>query len=123
MPAHPALPMRILASGDIGPDTKLLQPAPEAPSDFDYVMSESTYGDQASHDVARVSLTGIRKAAAIVTRCLLNVPRRVEWRPPLCLRSGAGDGRLDGHARSLLVWALVANVAAWAAERGGRGWK
>jgi prophage regulatory protein len=42
---------------------------------------------------------------------------------PLCLRDGAGDGRLDGHARSLSVWALVAKVAAWAAERGGRGWK
>jgi len=39
-------PLRILASGDIGPDAKLLQPDPEAPSDFDYVISESTYGDR-----------------------------------------------------------------------------
>ena len=29
----------------IGPDAKLLQPDPEAPSGFDYVISESTYGD------------------------------------------------------------------------------
>jgi metallo-beta-lactamase family protein len=37
-------PLRVLASGDIGPDAKLLQPDPEAPADFDYVISESTYG-------------------------------------------------------------------------------
>jgi metallo-beta-lactamase family protein len=38
-------PLRVLASGDIGPDAKLLQPDPEAPAGFDYVISESTYGD------------------------------------------------------------------------------
>lgn len=42
----PARPIRILASGDIGPDAKLLQPDPDAPSGFDYVISESTYGDR-----------------------------------------------------------------------------
>ncbi|UZE50439.1 MBL fold metallo-hydrolase [Rhodopseudomonas sp. P2A-2r] len=40
-------PLRLLASGDIGPDAKLLQPDPEAPAGFDYVMSESTYGNRA----------------------------------------------------------------------------
>ena len=39
-------PLRVLASGDIGPDAKLLQPDPEAPAGFDYVISESTYGDR-----------------------------------------------------------------------------
>ena len=39
-------PMRILASGDVGPDAKLLQPDPDAPSGFDYVICESTYGDR-----------------------------------------------------------------------------
>ena len=39
-------PIRILASGDIGPDAKLLQPDPEAPAGFDYVICESTYGDR-----------------------------------------------------------------------------
>jgi metallo-beta-lactamase family protein len=39
-------PIRILASGDIGPNAKLLQPDPDAPSGFDYVISESTYGDR-----------------------------------------------------------------------------
>jgi len=38
-------PLRLLASGDIGPDAKLLQPEPEAPAGFDYVMTESTYGN------------------------------------------------------------------------------
>lgn len=40
-----AQPLRILVSGDIGPDAKLLQPEPHAPADFDYVIAESTYGD------------------------------------------------------------------------------
>ena len=39
-------PLRVLCSGDVGPDAKLLQPDPEAPAGFDYVISESTYGDR-----------------------------------------------------------------------------
>ena len=38
-------PLRVLVSGDLGPDEKLLQPDPEAPTGFDYVISESTYGN------------------------------------------------------------------------------
>ena len=38
--------LRLLASGDIGPDAKLLQPDPEAPSGFDYLITELTYGDR-----------------------------------------------------------------------------
>lgn len=38
-------PLRVLVSGDIGPDAKLLQPDPTAPTDFDYIIVESTYGD------------------------------------------------------------------------------
>lgn len=37
-------PKRLLFSGDIGPDQKLLQPDPEAPKNLDYVVCESTYG-------------------------------------------------------------------------------
>lgn len=36
--------MRLLFSGDIGPDHKLFHPDPDAPSSLDYVVSESTYG-------------------------------------------------------------------------------
>ena len=43
---HAGQPLRILASGDIGPDAKLFQTSPEAPTGFDYVISESTYGDR-----------------------------------------------------------------------------
>lgn len=44
-------PVRILFSGDLGPDNKLLQPAPEAPSNWDYVVMESTYGDTDRQEV------------------------------------------------------------------------
>ena len=37
-------PIRLLFSGDIGPDTKLLERDPEGPTDWDYVVCESTYG-------------------------------------------------------------------------------
>ncbi|WP_321335361.1 MBL fold metallo-hydrolase [Breoghania sp.] len=39
-----AAPLRLLFSGDIGPDHKLFHPDPEASSNFDYVICESTYG-------------------------------------------------------------------------------
>jgi metallo-beta-lactamase family protein len=39
-----AKPIRILFSGDIGPDNKMLQHDPEAPKGFDFVVCESTYG-------------------------------------------------------------------------------
>lgn len=38
-------PVRMLFSGDLGPDNKLLQPEPEAPAGWDHVIMESTYGD------------------------------------------------------------------------------
>ncbi|MFN0191501.1 MAG: MBL fold metallo-hydrolase [Aestuariivirga sp.] len=37
-------PVRLLFSGDIGPDNKMLQHDPEAPEGFDFVVCESTYG-------------------------------------------------------------------------------
>jgi metallo-beta-lactamase family protein len=37
-------PTRLLFSGDIGPDNKLLEHDPEAPTAWDYVICESTYG-------------------------------------------------------------------------------
>ncbi|MGB7204117.1 MAG: MBL fold metallo-hydrolase [Anderseniella sp.] len=37
-------PMRLFFSGDIGPDHKLLQHDPEAPSGYDYLLCESTFG-------------------------------------------------------------------------------
>ncbi len=37
-------PLRVLASGDIGPDAKLLEPDPEGPTGLDYLICEATYG-------------------------------------------------------------------------------
>jgi metallo-beta-lactamase family protein len=39
-------PLRVLVSGDVGPESKLLEPDPQAPAGLDYVISESTYGDR-----------------------------------------------------------------------------
>jgi len=36
--------MRLLFSGDIGPDHKLFHPDPDGPSNLDYVICEATYG-------------------------------------------------------------------------------
>ncbi len=39
-------PLSLLFSGDVGPQQKVLQPDPVAPSGLDYVICESTYGDR-----------------------------------------------------------------------------
>ncbi|MEO6015559.1 MAG: MBL fold metallo-hydrolase [Devosia sp.] len=43
-------PVRILFSGDLGPDEKVFYKAPDAPSGFDYILSESTYGGRERQD-------------------------------------------------------------------------
>jgi metallo-beta-lactamase family protein len=62
-------PLRLLASGDVGPDAKLLQPDPQAPAGFDYVISESTYGDRLREPTTAALRRGrlaaeVREAAA-----------------------------------------------------------
>jgi metallo-beta-lactamase family protein len=37
-------PLRVLFSGDIGPDNMMLEPDPEGPTGWDFVICESTYG-------------------------------------------------------------------------------
>jgi len=44
-------PLRILFSGDIGPQEKSFQEAPDSPSDLDYLFVESTYGDRDRTDL------------------------------------------------------------------------
>ncbi|MBM3609005.1 MAG: MBL fold metallo-hydrolase, partial [Alphaproteobacteria bacterium] len=46
--------LRILFSGDLGPDEKVFHPEPEAPAGFDYVLCESTYGDRECEDYTLV---------------------------------------------------------------------
>ena len=59
--------LRLLFSGDIGPEHKLFHPDPEAPHNLDYVISESTYGGRPrSHvtpDQRRLILADEVKAA------------------------------------------------------------
>ncbi|MEQ8446972.1 MAG: MBL fold metallo-hydrolase [Pelagibacterium sp.] len=60
-------PVRLLFSGDLGPDEKVFYLKPEAPSDFDYVICESTYGgrDRADYtlDTRRAALADEINAA------------------------------------------------------------
>lgn len=39
-------PLRVLMSGDLGPDAKLFHPDPDGPVDLDLVVCEATYGDR-----------------------------------------------------------------------------
>ena len=48
-------PLRLLFSGDIGPDNKLFHPDPDAPSTFDYVVSETTYGGRERTEVTSIA--------------------------------------------------------------------
>ncbi|MEM1400898.1 MAG: MBL fold metallo-hydrolase [Pseudomonadota bacterium] len=43
-------PLRLLFSGDLGPDEKVFHLAPDAPAGFDYILCESTYGDRERED-------------------------------------------------------------------------
>lgn len=43
--------IRLLFAGDLGPDEKAFHPDPDAPTGFDYLVVESTYGDRERPDV------------------------------------------------------------------------
>ncbi|MDP1731239.1 MAG: MBL fold metallo-hydrolase [Devosia sp.] len=51
--------IRLLFSGDIGPDEKVFYLGPDAPSGFDYILAESTYGGREREDY---TLVGRREA-------------------------------------------------------------
>jgi metallo-beta-lactamase family protein len=67
--------LRILVSGDLGPDAKLLQQDPEGPTGLDYIVCESTYGDtdrpQVTIESRRTHLADEMKAAYAVGGPLL----------------------------------------------------
>ena len=46
--------VRVMCSGDIGPDNKAFHPDPDGPAGFDHIFCESTYGDRAreKHSIA-----------------------------------------------------------------------
>ncbi len=45
-----APPLRLLFSGDLGPDEKAFHADPDAPTSFDYIVCESTYGGRTRED-------------------------------------------------------------------------
>ena len=67
--------LRLLFSGDIGPEHKLFHADPEAPSNFDYVICESTYGGRrrtrATPEERRTLLARMVKEALRADRMLL----------------------------------------------------
>ncbi len=67
--------LRLLFSGDIGPEHKLFQPNPDAPASFDYVICESTYGNRkrtrATAEERRMLLARIVNEALAGNRILL----------------------------------------------------
>lgn len=70
-------PLRLLFSGDIGPDHKALQFDPEAPTDVDYMVCESTYGDTDRRDAlppARQSLLRAEVREAMRRKGALLIP-------------------------------------------------
>lgn len=57
----PGRPLRLLFSGDVGPEHKLFHPDPAAPRDLDVLVAESTYGDRSR---ARLDPAARRRALA-----------------------------------------------------------
>ena len=92
-------PLRVLASGDLGPDAKLLQPEPEAPTGLDYVLCELTYGDEDRPAVTR----RIPPRAARRGSVRRSQSRRRAAHSGLCGRAHPGadrrSGRPDGARR------------------------
>jgi metallo-beta-lactamase family protein len=62
-------PLRLLFSGDIGPNEKAFHAEPEGPHDLDYLIVESTYG---SRDRAEVTLDQRRRRLAEEVRAALD---------------------------------------------------
>lgn len=69
-------PIHILFSGDIGPAHKMLEPDPQAPAGFDFVICESTYGGKDRFErteekrrelmAAEVNAAAARKGALLI---------------------------------------------------------
>lgn len=70
-------PVRILFSGDIGPDHKMLEADPEAPTGYDFVVCESTYGGKDRFERSedkRLELMAFELNAAAARKGALLIP-------------------------------------------------
>lgn len=61
-------PLRLLFSGDIGPDRKLLQDPAEGPDALDVVVMESTYGDTDRKDLSAKERRALLAAEVLAAR-------------------------------------------------------
>ncbi len=69
--------LRLLFSGDLGPEHKRFHPDPEAPDNFDYVFCEATYGDRPRPSVTpeqRRELLAKEVGAAVADKGTLLIP-------------------------------------------------
>lgn len=69
--------LRILFSGDIGPDFKMFHPDPEAPEGWDFVVCEGTYGDRVRADAdadQRRQMLGDEIRSALSRKGVLLIP-------------------------------------------------
>ncbi|MBS3850556.1 MBL fold metallo-hydrolase [Devosia sp. BSSL-BM10] len=55
-------PVRLMFSGDIGPDEKVFYKEPDAPAGFDYIVCESTYGGRDRDDYTLLQRREVLKA-------------------------------------------------------------
>lgn len=81
-------PMRVLVSGDLGPDASALHHNPEGPQALDHVFVESTYGDEdrpaTSRAERRASLAALVREAARPGGALLIPAFAVERTHEIC---------------------------------------
>jgi len=81
-------PLRVLVSGDLGPDCTAFHADPEGPQTLDHVFLESTYGDEdrpcLTHAARRERLAGLVKEAAHPDGALLIPAFAVERTQEIC---------------------------------------
>lgn len=61
-------PLRLLFSGDLGPDEKVFHLAPDAPEGLDYLVCESTYGDRDREDMTVAARRAALEAEIVAAR-------------------------------------------------------
>jgi len=62
--------VRLLYSGDLGPDNKAFHADPASPAGFDYVICESTYGDRSREKVSIEARRGLLEAEILQARAM-----------------------------------------------------
>ena len=88
--------MRLLFSGDLGPDEKVFHPEPDAEQGFDYIICESTYGDRDRDDYTLEQRREALKRELVVIGAVIWHWMTLRWRRSMLKLS-----------MSLAVWSFV----------------